>query len=236
MTLKSVLVSLLFGFNAYCSLNAYGDETNISNIDINQKPNEITSGYDQIFTLQIGRFAPDSLQLDNGTYTFTYGNSEVDPVSSFLGELGWAPKLLSFAGAFYLEENLCFSIFHGGAGQSAELPPLSNATYSLLLFGFDTRLMYAATWFPIRRLIPFADGGYQYTIYYQPGSSGFESAQGGVGNLAAGAGLRVWLNPASSMAGFPPFFISAKVNRIFPASNGVNLGSTSFLGGVSIGL
>jgi hypothetical protein len=206
-----------------------------SAIQIDQTPKYTSSSsYDQLVTLQFGQFRPQSLQIANGIYSFNYGNQ----TSSFMGEAGWAIQLLHTYGSFFFEENLAFSTFSGNAiqNQGSNLQ-ISSGSYSLYLFGFDTRLMYAADWFPVKWVIPFADGGYQYTVYDQSASSGVESVQGGVGNFVAGGGLRLWLNRGSSLSGgSTPLYLSAKFNKIFSNSGSLDLASTSFFGGVSLGL
>jgi hypothetical protein len=104
------------------------------------------------------------------------------------------------------------------------------------VLGIDARLMYAGDWFPWKPLIPFVDGGYRYSVFYQPGQGGLDAAEGGVGNPVAGLGLRFWLNRRASLNGSTPFFLSAKAERVFPAQNSLNLAATSFFGGLSIGL
>jgi hypothetical protein len=203
-------------------------------MQVEEPPKHTSSSYDQLITLQLGEFRPQSIQIANGIYNFDYGNQ----VSSFMGEAGWAIKLLKTKGTFYFEENFAFSTFSGSTTQSSNQDlQVQSQSFSLYLFGFDTRLMYAADWFPEKWVIPFADAGYQYTIYDQSASAGVESAQGGVGNFVAGGGLRFWLNRSSSLdGGDMPLFLSAKVNRIFSSGNSLDLASTSFLGGVSVGL
>jgi hypothetical protein len=205
----------------------------VANIRIEEPALHSTSSYDQLVSFQFGQYHPQSTQISNGTYNFDYGTGH-----TFTGELGWALKLMepgAHFGAFYLEEGLAFSSFSGNI-QTNPSVQLSANSYSLYLFGLDSRVMYAAEWFPWKSLVPFADGGYQYTFYYQPGSSGLESVNGGVGNFVAGGGARLWLNRDGSIRGAMPIFITAKVNRIFPQANTLNLASTSFLGGLTLGL
>jgi hypothetical protein len=210
---------------------AHAEEATMSNIKIEEPtPAEasVTSG-DQFVSIAFGAFAPASVQISNGAYNFDYGKK----TSTYMGQAGWGIKLFDLAGAFYLEENLGFSQLSGNAisgGQTA------SASYSVDFFGLDTRLMYQASWFPWKRLVPFVDGGYLYTLYYQPGASGLDSVSGGVGNPVAGGGLRFWLNRASSMNGAHPVFLTGKVNRIFTTSNSVDLSATSVFGGVSFGI
>jgi hypothetical protein len=192
-----------------------------------------TRKVDQLVTLQIGQFTPNSIQTSNGAYNFNYGHG-----TSFLAEGGWALKILSAGtsgGSFYFEENLAYSSFSGNSVQNVSVPN-GSSSYTLDLFGFDTRLMYAADWFPLTWITPFVDGGYQLSIYYQPGSSGLDSTEGGVGNPVAGAGARILLNPGAFTSGGNPIYLSGKYNRIFSVSNSVDLASSSFMGGLSLGL
>lgn len=192
-----------------------------------------TRKVDQLVTLQVGQFTPNSIQTSNGSYNFSYGHG-----SSFLAEGGWALKILdvgSSGGSFYFEENLAFSSFSGNSVQGAATST-GSSSYTLDLFGFDTRIMYTADWFPWKIVTPFADGGFQYSIYYQPGSSGFDSAEGGVGNPVAGVGARILLNRGAFVGGSNPVYLSGKYNRIFSVSNSVDLASSSFMGGLSLGL
>jgi hypothetical protein len=229
MKTQLVLLTLSVLFIA----SAHAEEATMSNIKIEEpthSESSVTSS-DQFVSLSFGSFSPNSVQISNGTNQFNYG----DKASTYMGQAGWGIKLFDLGGAFYFEESLGFSELSGNAvtgpgGQAA------SASYSVDFFGIDTRLMYQASWFPWKRLIPFVDGGYLYTLYYQPGSSGLDSVSGGVGNPVAGGGLRFWLNRASSMNGAHPVLLTAKVNRIFTSSNSVDLTSTSVFGGVSFGL
>jgi hypothetical protein len=197
------------------------------------------AGTSQLFSLQAGAFRPDSVALSNGSYAFDYGH---DSLGSFLAEAGWSARLFRFHGAFSIEENLAFTTFSADSN-SISASSVTGNSITVNMLGFDTRLMYSIDVFPWKRLIPFVDAGYQYTLYYQSGASDLESVQGGVGNFAAGGGLRFWLNRDSSLAADHvnrfssfPFFITAKVNRIFPQSGPINLSSTTLLGGISVGL
>lgn len=234
-TARAALALCLLAF-CFWGRGAQAQETNLANLQIEQKPKELSSAYGQLFSVQAQGFQPQSLRIDNGTYIFNYVSPDGSPMRSFLLELGWAPKLLEWHGAFYLEGQFAFSLFHGGAAEVSDLPQLDSVSYSLFLFGLDTRIMYAATWFPWKLLIPFFDGGYLYSILYQPGYSGLESAQLGVGNAVASLGLRFWLNRQSSQEGGPPFFLILRLNRVFSRAGDVNLGSTALSGGLSLGL
>jgi hypothetical protein len=216
--------------------SARAEEATMSNIKIEDQSHtesSVTSS-DQFVSLAFAPFAPASVQISNGAYNFNYGQK----TSTYMGQAGWGIKLFDLGGAFYFEENLGFSQLSGNTINEAGAQA-ANSSYSVDFFGFDTRLMYEASWFPWKRLVPFVDGGYLYTIYYQPGNSGLDSVSGGVGNPVAGGGLRFWLNRQSAMNGAHPVFLTGKVNRIFTSSNSVNsvdLTSTSVFGGVSFGL
>jgi hypothetical protein len=200
------------------------------------------SSYQQLFDLQAGPFHPDSVAFSNGSYDFDYHD---DSLRSFMVEAGWSAQLLRFGrlgGNLSFEENLVYSNFSADSNSITAASATGNSV-SVNMLGFDTRLLYSFDAFPWHRLIPFVDGGYQYTLYYQSGASDLESAQGGVGNFVAGGGFRFWLNRDSSLSadhvnrlGSFPIFITAKVNRIFPTDGSLNLASTTCLGGISIGL
>jgi hypothetical protein len=235
MRIKNTLVFAASLMALVGASSVYADTTDLSalqsTIKIEEPVTQTNATYDQLVTLQFGSFKPASVQITNGSYRFNYGNN----ISSYMGEAGWALRLFELGGAFYIEENLAFAEFSGSAVENASVQP-GGTSYSMDLFGFDTRLMYAADWFPWKPLVPFIDGGYQYSIYFQPGTSGLDSVSGGVGNPVAAGGLRLWLNRAASLNGNHPVFLMAKVNRIFGTSNSVDLESTSFFGGVSFGL
>jgi hypothetical protein len=218
---------LLANSSAFADL----DPATISIAKVPQVAAPASDSPDQLLTLQFQQFQPKAVQVDNGSYNFNYGNQ----ISSFLGEAGWAGKLLDFHGAFYFEENLAFSTFSGNVSSSSTAQP-GSSSYSLYLLGLDTRLMYAADWFPVKWLIPFGDAGYQYSVYYQPSSSGSESVEGGVGNFVAGGGVRIWVNRHASLnSGNSPIYLSAKYNKIFSSGGSLDLASASFLGGLSLG-
>ncbi len=195
--------------------------------------------YTQLFTLQAGEFTPAGIRLSNGNYAFNYGNGQLN---SYLVEAGWAARLFEFLGSVYIEENVGFSTFSGTVA-SSPLPLSTGKSLSLYLVGLDSRAMYAMDWFPWKVMIPFVEGGYQYMLYNQAGSTDIESAQGGVGNLVAGAGVRLWLNRKASISHDDisnyakiPIFVTAKVNRIVPSANSsVDLSSTLYLAGISVG-
>lgn len=200
---------------------------------------ENISPYNQLVTVQAGPFRPASIALSNGSYAFNYGTESLD---SYMVEVGWSARVFKLIGSWSFEENIAFSSFTG-ALTTVQNSVSGTQSLSAYMMGLDTRAMWAMDWFPWSSLIPFVDGGYQRTFYYQSGSSDLESAQGSVGNLVVGAGLRLWLNRTSSMSGDHvnrfaafPFFLTAKVNHIFPIDSGLNLSSTDIMAGLSVGL
>lgn len=196
--------------------------------------------YTQLITVQAGPFHPSSISLSNGSYAFDYNNDSLD---SYMVEVGWSARVFKLFGSWSAEENLAFSSFSGALQPLQGAAASTTQNLSAYMMGLDSRIMWNMDWFPWQSLIPFLDGGYQYTFYYQSGSSDLQSSQGGVGNFVAGGGLRLWLNRATSIsddhvnrfAAFP-LFLTAKINHIFPEDNGVNLGSTDFMAGISVGL
>lgn len=202
---------------------------------------ENAPSFSQLITVQAGPFHPSSMALSNGSYVFNYNNDSLD---SYMVEAGWSARLFKLIGSWSFEENLAFSSFSGTLQpvQSAS-GGAANKDLSAYLLGLDTRLMWSWDWFPWPILIPFLDAGYQRTFYFQSGPSDLESSQGSVGNIVAGAGLRFWLNRSFSISddhvnrfASVPFFLTAKVNHIFSENTGVNLGSTDFMAGLSVGL
>jgi len=189
--------------------------------------------YSQIFSLQAGSFRPTSISLSNSQQKFDYvGNS----LNSYLIEPGWGIKLFHLLGAVYLQQNLFFSSFN------ATLPGQSD-NLNLLMMGLDMRLRHSWEWFPVRAIVPFIEGGYQFTFYTQSGPSDFESANGLVGNMVAGAGFDFWINgifpsEESVLGGYNsvPIFLTVKVSQIVAGNSPVNLGSTNYLVGLSVGI
>lgn len=197
-----------------------------------------SASYDQLISVEAGPIHPGSLDISNGSYDFRYGDASLD---SYLLEIGWSANLFHFLGSVHLKESLALTRFSGGV-QGSQIGA-GDQTMAVNLIGFDTRISHDWDWFPWKSLVPFVEAGYQYTLYYQSGSSDLESAQGGVGNAVAGAGLRLWLNRSASLSGDHvnryaafPVFLTARVNRIFTNPGGLDLASTSFMGGVSFGL
>ncbi len=204
----------------------------ISNIRIEEPPKASSEIADQLIGIQFAPFRPASVAVNNGSYRFDYGSG----ASSVMGELNWAVRLVSGFGSLYLQEGIAATGFGGNVVQSGQVNT-PDSSYSMGLAGLDSRLMFAldALPGPGKYLIPFADFGYQYSLYYQPGKSGLDSAQGGVGNVVGGLGLRFWLNRAASLGGSTPWYLTAKLNRIFPDSDPMNLTSTSVFGGLALG-
>jgi len=227
----SFLAFAAFAVPMLAAADSGGPAETLSSIKIEEPPVNTSSASDQLFTFSVGSFQPDSVLVSNGSYQFDYGSHP----TSFQAQASWALKVVDLAGGIYFEGSIGFSTFSGNAVQGAG-SDLTSSSYGLGLLGLDARAMYAGDWFPWKPLVPFVDAGYRYSVYYQPGASGLESAQGGVGNPVAGAGLRFWLNRHASMTGSTPLYLTAKVDRIFPAQQSVNLGSTSLFGGISIGL
>ena len=189
--------------------------------------------YSQLFSVEAGTFRPRALGLSNSNYNYEYQGASLN---SYLVEAGWGIKLFHLLGAFYLEEHLAFSSFKGSL-------PGTGDSLSLFMAGVDARLKHSWEWLPVRAVIPFVEGGYQYTFFTQSGPSDFESAQGTVGNFVAAGGVDLWLNAIFGVNQINiakynaiPVFLTAKVNRIFSKDTGINLDSTTFLAGLSIGI
>ena len=226
---KLILIGLSLSILAAAPA-AHADDENLSAIKIEEPSGYGKSTLDQIVTLQLMPYQPSSLKVTNGNYSFDYGDA-----STVMVEASWATKLFSPFGSFYLQEGIGYSQFGGNSVQTPGT--VSASSYNLNVFGFDSRIMYTADFFPWKALLPFADAGYLYSFYYQPGTSGLDSTGGGVGNFVSGAGLKLCLNPkALRTASGNPWFLSAKYNWIFDNASSVNFASTSFAGGLSIGL
>jgi hypothetical protein len=196
--------------------------------------------YSQLLTLSAGPLEPKSAVISNGSYAFDYGQAAQ---KLFLVEAGWSARLFWLFGGIYLNENFAYSQLSGSPNGNA-IGGSNDQSLTANLFGFDTRLAYAAEWFPVHWIIPFAEAGYQYTFYNQSGSVDLDSASGGVGNPVAGAGIRFWLNRASSEPTDTvhnhqalPIFLSLKWNRIFSNNaSSLDLADSSYQGGISLGL
>ena len=189
--------------------------------------------YGQIFSLQAGRFHPTAIFISNSGARYDYSNSTLD---SYLVEPGISMKLFHLLGAVYIEENLALSSFNGNLSSNA-------GSLSLYTMGLDTRIKHAWEWFPVHAIVPFIEGGYQYTFYSQNGPTDFESAQGSVGNFVAGAGFDIWLNEMLTRSqdhvnkyNVLPLFLSLRASRVFSNGSNVDLGSTSLLAGLGIGI
>lgn len=225
-----------FGF--FCALFLFsglswaaGEATSVSSIPALSSAD--SHPYSQLFTIEAGPFRPTAVSVSNSNAQYDYTGSSLN---SYLVEPGWSLKLFHLLGAVSLQESLALSMF------KANLPNQADSI-SLFALGVDTRLRHSWEWFPVRAIIPFVEGGYQYTFYSQSGPSDFESAQGAVGNFVAGGGVDLWVN---AMLGHSvdevnrysaiPVFVTAKINYVAPSASSVNLGSTSFLAGLSIGI
>jgi hypothetical protein len=195
--------------------------------------------FSQLFYLQAGAMTPRQLTVSNGDYSFNYDSASI---SSLTFQAGWAYQMFQLGGTWSFEENLGYSSFSGTS--STPIGGKSqNEKLNLYVASLDTRIMYSATWLPWHRLIPFVDGGYQYSFYDQVGDSDLASAQGSTGNWTSGAGLRFWLNRGSFTsedyaARFinTPIFLTAKVNWTYSNSTELDLGSRSYLFGVVVGI
>ena len=192
-----------------------------------------THPYNQTFSLQAGKYHPNAISISNSNAKYDYSGNTLD---SYLIEPGISMKLFHFLGAVSIEENLAISTFKGGLSSD-------GSALSLFTMGADTRLKHSWEWFPLRALIPYIEGGYQYTFYSQNGSSDLEAAQGSIGNFVAGAGFDIWLNEMFSPShdhvnkyGSVPLFLTTKLNHVFSTGSDVDLGSTSVLVGLSIGI
>ncbi|MBI3541958.1 MAG: hypothetical protein HY075_01605 [Deltaproteobacteria bacterium] len=197
--------------------------------------------YDQLLTIQAGPYKPKSVAFTNwNNNSFTYDDAAL---STYLAQLGWSIQMFRVGGtAFYFGENLAYSSFSLKLPQSLAANP-GNQSVTMHMFGFDTRLAQAWETFPVAAIVPFWEGGFQYTLYNQSSPSDLTAGEGSATNLVAGLGLRIWVNRAASLSTeFPnryqalPVFITAKINQIFSNKSGVDPSATSVLGGVSIGL
>lgn len=197
--------------------------------------------FSQLFLVQAGSIKPRSVAISNGDYDFKYGNGK-DNLSSVVAEVGWSVKLVDFLGSWHLEEGLDYMSFSGTASSSIRG---TSQTQSLRLnvLGLDSRIMYSMDWFPWKRLLPFLDGGYQVAFYSQASTSDLESASGSAGNFVGGAGIRFWLNRGSFSSGnfishveSIPVFVVLKYNRIYANNLGFDLGSSSYMAGLQLGL
>jgi hypothetical protein len=176
------------------------------------------------------------LSFSNGanTYNYALGSGTVLTEAMFGFRLA-QPKI----GSLFLEMGIAYA---GLSAQIAATDSSPASSLNLYTVGLDTRLGFYFDRLPVAWLIPFVDAGGQNAFYFQSGSSDLDSASGWAGNFAAGAGLRVWLNPSSlnrdyfaRSPGFP-IYLSFKVNRIFPTGAALDLSDTDWLAGLTVGL
>ncbi|MGZ3696826.1 MAG: hypothetical protein ACXWPM_06295 [Bdellovibrionota bacterium] len=198
-----------------------------------------SEGPGQLFTVQAGPYQPAGINITNGNYAFTYKG---DSLNSFMVQVGWAARLFHLLGEVSIEESLGYSNFSGIASAS-NLPNSQGQSLSVNVLSLDSRIMHSWDWFPWKPLVPFVDGGYQFAFYHQGGPSDLESAQGTVGNFVAGGGLRFWVNYWRSLSTDHvsrytemPVYLTARVTRIFSSGSSIDLSSTVFMGGLSIGI
>jgi hypothetical protein len=239
--ITAVLFSLMLIVATHSALAS--DDTNGGASSTAALTHEDTSSqrYTQYFSIEAGRFQPSSLNVGNGDYNFQYGS---DATASSFVEAGWAIRLLHFRylGSISLAEGLGYTGFSGTA-TSALGSANSPENLRVNILALDSRLRYSADWFPWEYLVPFVDAGYLYSFYDQSGQSDLDSAQGGVGNFVAGAGLRFWVNRRQFNNGdFEsrflniPFFISLRYSHVYPNHENVDMASDSWIGGVEIAL
>lgn len=193
--------------------------------------------YDQLISISAGTFTPRSAVISNGTYSFDYGSGTT---STFLVETGWGIRLYK---GFYLQENIAYSRFSGNTSSVNTSGGVPDSSLSVNLIGIDTRAAYEVDRFPVRWIIPFIEGGFQYTFYSQTGSSDLDSVQGGTVNFVGGAGVRLWVNRSASLNtdlkgtySTIPVFVTVKWNSIFPNGSALDLANSGLQAGVSVGL
>lgn len=216
-----------------------------SGIGLQKEKYDNEHNYQQIFTFSLGLFQPTSILVTKGLYAFSYDNQATNTA---LIEAGWATRLFWLGGTFYFSESLAYSRFSGTypIDKVVSLPAgaLSKSiNLNMHILGLDSRLVHAWEWFPIAWVIPFFEMGYLYTFYSQFGSSDFDSAQGGIGNLVGAAGIRFWLNPSASVrsenteSSFSlPIFLSLKWNRIFSNSQNFDMADNNLFLSAGFGL
>ncbi|MDB5039136.1 MAG: hypothetical protein JWQ35_2664 [Bacteriovoracaceae bacterium] len=189
----------------------------------------------QFLNLMAGAFQPSSIELKNLDYTYRYDD---DSKSSFVVEISRDFRLFKTLGqAFYINLSFNYSLLR--MRLPSDYPGnLGRQSLNLNLFGMAARVEDSWENFPWKRLVPFLDGGFQYTYYSQSGLSDIETVDGGVGNFVLGGGLRFWMNPSTSLESKVdfslPVFLLAKVNHMFGTDSALNLESTSFLGGLTM--
>jgi hypothetical protein len=195
--------------------------------------------FSQLLSLQVSTFNPRSVTVSNGDYDFKYGPN----VSGTMVEAGWSVRLFPLVfGSIHFEEGLAYASLSGSANSSIRGTQQQDSLQMNML-ALDSRVMYSMDWFPWKRLIPFADGGYQLEFYNQTGASDLESVQGNSGNFVAGAGLRFWLNRGDFSAGDYvsrvegiPFFLLLKYSHVFPNQSDLDLASDSYSIGLQMGI
>lgn len=223
-------------FSLFIAGSGYADTDTINTSDATSAS---IAKYDQpqeFISLQAGAYRPSSISVSNGTYTFNYGADSQDTI---LAEAMFGHRLVhGNAGSLFFEEALSYAGFSGQSNLSSE----AGTTLHLNTLGLDSRVGYFLDHLPVAWLVPFADAGYQLAFYNQSGSTDFDSVEGLTGNIAGGVGIRFWLNPASldrdyfaRSPGFP-IYLSLKLNRIFPNGSPLDLASTNWLAGLTMGL
>jgi hypothetical protein len=190
--------------------------------------------YGNLLSLEGGYFRPDRVEIRNLDYTYAY---DTDARTSFQLRLSDALRVVRFGGqSLYVQAGVSYSLMRMRLPASYAGNP-GNQSLSLNLFGLEARLSHAWESCPIRALIPFWDAGYRYTYYEQSGPSELEAADGGVGNVVVGGGLRYWLNRPSSfehLQSWGGVFLTARAEHIFNSGGPINLASTNFLGGLAV--
>ena len=138
-----------------------------------------------------------------------------------------------------LAEGLGYTAFTGSAANANA----SSTSLRLNVLSVDTLVRYNADWFPWEYLVPFVEGGYQYSFYDQNGSTDLSSAQGSTGQFCYGAGLRFWVNRALFNTGdfearfkSIPVFLTLRYDHVDTNYQMVDLGSDAWLGGLEIAL
>jgi len=220
---------LIIGFFTLVSASALADGTSTHTDSTKWFTPVDPHPYSELFTIEAGTVVPNAITVRNSSGAFQYLDKDRRALQI---EPGWSIKLFHlFGAAFYLGEGLPISVYH------------TNAQDRLTLFtmGADTRLRIALEIFPWRPVTPFVEGGYQLTVYSQTGTLDAESADGLIGNFAGGAGFQLWLNalflrqPSEAFIGSTPVLFTARWNRVLPQHGDVDLGSSIYMGGLSLG-
>jgi hypothetical protein len=189
-----------------------------------------------------GPYTPRSLAYTNwNNNSFDFSDQSR---ASFIAELSWGIKLFT-AGptSFFLSEGLAYSNMTLRVPARLTNSAGGNPNVTLHLFALDSRIMQAWETCPLPRLIPFWEGGVQYTLYNQTGASDLVAAEGSAASFVAGLGFRFWLNRPQSLDGDHPgryhdipLFLTVKGNHIFPNNAGFDPGNTTALAGITAGL